>query len=202
MFVYLNFMDRKQPMDIPAAVQYLKLLANETRLKLLGLLAERERSVGELAAIVALKEPTISHHLAKLTEAGLLQMRAEGTVHLYRLNAEALQSLSRELFTAGHVVALGGHADADAWERKVLRSFLDGERLTKIPDTRKKRDVVLRWLVGNFEEGRRYPEREVNEIIQRRHPDSATLRRELVGAKLMEREGGVYWRLPAGRVAA
>ena len=189
-------------MDIPAAVQYLKLLANETRLKLLGLLAARERSVGELAAIVALKEPTISHHLAKLTDAGLLHMRAEGTVHLYRLNPEALQSLSRELFTPEHVVALAGHADADAWERKVLRSFLDGERLTKIPDTRKKRDVVLRWLVAQFEEGRRYPEREVNEIIQRRHPDSATLRRELVGAKLMARESGVYWRLPAAGSAA
>jgi hypothetical protein len=183
-------------MDIQSAVGYLKVLANETRLKLVGLLATRERSVGELAEILGLKEPTISHHLAKLSAAGLVGMRAAGTVHFYRLDGEALQRLSQELFATEQVVSLAGQSDADAWERKVLRTFLKGGRLDKIPDTRKKRDVILRWLVSRFDEGRRYPEREVNEIIQRHHPDSATLRRELIGAGLMQREAGVYWRLP------
>jgi hypothetical protein len=35
----------------------------------------------------------------------------------------------------------------------------------------------------------------VNEIIQRFHSDSATLRRELIGQHFMQREGGVYWRV-------
>lgn len=180
--------------QLDEAVRYLKLLADATRLRLLGLVAARERSVGELAAIVGLKEPTISHHLSRLAGAGLVEMRAEGTVHLYRLREESLHRLSRELFTPDRVVAYAGGEQAGAWERKVLGSFLDGERLTKIPDSRKKRDVVLRWLVERFEAGRRYPEREVNEIIQRHHWDSATLRRELVGARLMQRENAVYWR--------
>jgi len=184
-------------MDVQSALHYLKVLANETRLKLLGLLAQRERSVGELAEIVKLKEPTISHHLAKLSEAGLVEMRAEGTVHFYRLNGEVLQRLSRELFTPEKVVSLAGRDDADAWESKVLRTYLEEGRLSKIPDTRKKRDVILRWLATQFEEARRYTEREVNQVIQQFHPDSATLRRELIGAKLMQRENGVYWRVPA-----
>lgn len=185
-------------MDIQHALRYLKLLAHESRLKLLGLLAQRERSVGELAEILGLREPTVSHHLAKLSGAGLVEMRPEGTVHFYRLNGEALQRLSRELFTPGQVVSLAGHAEADAWERRVLDTYLEEDgRLSKIPDTRKKRDVVLRWLVTQFEEGRRYTEREVNEAIGRHHPDFATLRRELVGARLMQRESGIYWRLPA-----
>jgi hypothetical protein len=188
-------------MDIENALQYLKLLANETRLRLLGLLAQRERSVGELAEILSVKEPTMSHHLAKLAEAGLVRTRPEGTVRYYRLDGEALQRLSRELFMPGQVESLAGHEESDAWERKVLRTYLDGERLTKIPDTRKKRDVILRWLVTRFEEGRRYTEREVNQVVQRHHPDSATLRRELVGARLMEREEGVYWRLPTAEAA-
>jgi hypothetical protein len=183
--------------ELGEALQYLKLLADETRLRLLGIVAGRERSVGELAEIVGLREPTISHHLSKLAAAGLVEMRAEGTVHLYRLNREALQRLSRDLFTPERVIGYAGEAQVDAWESRVLGTFLDGERLTKIPDTRKKRDVILRWLVERFEEGRRYPEREVNEIIQRHHPDSATLRRELIGAGLMQREGGVYWRVEA-----
>ncbi|HEX6037708.1 metalloregulator ArsR/SmtB family transcription factor [Longimicrobium sp.] len=184
-------------MEIATAVEYLKLLANETRLKLLGILASRERSVGELAEIVALKEPTISHHLAKLHEAGLVQMRADGNTHFYRLAGETLQQLSRELFTPERMVTFGGRDEADAYDRKVLGTFLDGdERLTKIPDVRKKRDVVLRWLVERFEPGRRYPEPELNEIIKHHHPDTATLRRELIGTRLMARENGVYWRLP------
>jgi hypothetical protein len=174
----------------------LKLLANESRLKLLGLLAARERSVGEIAEILELREPTVSHHLAKLSAGGLVAMRAEGTVHYYRLNRESLQRLGQELFTPDPVASLAELAGTEGWDRKVLRTYLQDGRLTKIPDTRKKRDVVLRWLATRFEEGRRYPEVEVNQIIQRHHPDFATLRRELIGARLMQREGGVYWRRP------
>lgn len=182
-------------MEIKTAVEYLKLLANETRLRLLGILAHRDRSVGELAEMVGLKEPTISHHLARLHEAGLVQMRADGNTHFYGLSVETLQQLNRELFTPERMVSLAGHDAADAWDRKVLGTFLDGDRLTKIPDIRKKREVILRWLAERFEHGRRYPEPELNEIIKRHHPDTATLRRELIGAKLMARENGVYWRV-------
>ncbi|GCE21437.1 ArsR/SmtB family transcription factor [Dictyobacter kobayashii] len=45
---------------------FLKLLADRNRLKLLGLLANREQSVEELAAQLQLKAPTVSHHLARL----------------------------------------------------------------------------------------------------------------------------------------
>jgi hypothetical protein len=42
----------------------------------------------------------------------------------------------------------------------------------------------------------RYPEARINELIKRHHPDFATLRRELIGQGLMEREAGIYWRSP------
>jgi hypothetical protein len=183
--------------DRGEVLDYLKLLANEVRLKLLGLLAGREWSVGELAEIVSLKEPTVSHHLRKLSAAGLVRMRAEGTVHFYQLDVEVLQRIGREHFTFEKVTSFADHLDTSAWERKVLGTYLVDGRLAKIPDTRKKRDVILRWLATRFEEGRRYPERQVNEVIGRHHPDFATLRRELVGARLMHRERGVYWRAPA-----
>ncbi|HET7228447.1 MAG TPA: metalloregulator ArsR/SmtB family transcription factor [Longimicrobium sp.] len=186
-----------ETMDVQTLVSHLKLLANEARLKLLGLVATQERSVGELAEIMELKEPTVSHHLARLSEAGLVSMRREGNVHFYALCADRLQQLSRDLVTPEKVTSLAEHADTGAWERKVLQTYLQGERLTKIPDVRKKRDVILVWLADRFEHGRRYAEREVNEIIGRSHPDFATLRRELIGARLMARESGVYWRVEA-----
>jgi hypothetical protein len=58
--------------------------------------------------------------------------------------------------------------------------------------------IVLRWLAERFEPGRRYPEREVNELLGRSHADFAMLRRYLVDHGLLERTQGVYWRSEGG----
>ncbi len=184
-----------EPHAFQTLVQFLKVLAHESRLKLLGLLAERERSVSELAELLDLKEPTVSHHLARLQELDLVQMRAEGTTHHYRLNRQTLQHLNRELLTPEQVASIAENVVDETWECKVLQTYLIDDRLTKIPQTRKKREVVLNWLVKQFEKDVRYPEAQVNEILKRYHPDTATLRRELIGIKLMERERGIYWRI-------
>jgi len=77
----------------------------------------------------------------------------------------------------------------------VLENFVDvAGRLTGIPVQRKKRLVVLRWLVEDFQPGRVYAEAEVNRVISRRHPDFAALRRYLVDEELMQRRRAVYWR--------
>ena len=175
-------------------VRLLKALADETRLRLLGLLAARERSVEELTALLALKAPTVSHHLAMLKELHLVDMRAEGNTHLYALNTATLRMLNRDLFTPEHMASFVADAPEDAWERKVLSDFFTGERLKEIPASRKKRSVILRWLAGRFERTRSYTEAEVNVILKKHHEDVASLRRELIGEQLMRREGGVYWR--------
>ena len=48
-------------------------------------------------------------------------------------------------------------------------------------------------LLRRFEPGRRYPEREVNDILRSAHDDVATLRRELIDYRYLRREGAVYW---------
>lgn len=80
-------------------------------------------------------------------------------------------------------------------DERVLENFVDASgTLTAIPVQRKKRMVVLRWLVEDFQPGRRYPEAEVNRILSRRHPDFWALRRFLVDEDLLQRRRGVYWR--------
>jgi hypothetical protein len=66
-----------------------------------------------------------------------------------------------------------------------------------IPSQRKKLEAILRYIVKAFEVGKRYSEKQVNDILARYHEDTATLRRELVGYGLMKREGGggAYWRI-------
>jgi predicted transcriptional regulator len=184
-------------------LRFFKALADESRLKIVGILASQECSVEELAALLQLKEPTVSHHLSKLKELNLVSMRPEGNAHLYQLNSEALQSLSKEIFTPEKMASLVEDVNTEAWENKVLKTYIEGDfqnpasvqHLKEIPASRKKRLVILKWLVEKFEVGVKYPERAINDIIKHHHPDCATLRRELVGYQLLMREQGIYWRI-------
>ena len=180
--------------DQTVVLQFFKALADESRLKIIGLLANRECSVEELATLLHLKAPTVSHHLARLKELGLVRMRPEGTTHVYALDADMLRQMSKETLPE-RITRFAQEVTPDHWERKVLGDFFDGARLKEIPASRKKRDVILDWLARQFDEEVRYPERAVNEIIKRHHADTATLRRELIGGGWMQREDGVYWRI-------
>ena len=181
--------------DQAQLLAFFKAMANESRLRIVGLLAARERSVQELAQLLALSEPTVSHHLAVLKDIGLVAVRAEGVVRWHALVPKALAGMNRTLLDKNNVAALATRG-AEPDER-VLTTFVDSNGLMKrIPASRSKRLVILKWLVRKFEENKRYPEARVNETIQRHHWDSATLRRELIGHRMMAREKGVYWRLP------
>lgn len=181
---------------IDSVLPLLKLLANETRLRLIGLVADEEQSVGALARRLELTEATISHHLAKLHGAGLLTLRAEGTSHFYRLNPDALAAINKGLLRPARLMRAPATEGRDATEARVLKSFVVDGRLVKIPEQHAKREVVLRWVLDQLED-RRYREREVSEVLKRYHEDYATLRRELINHRLMQREGGIYWKVKA-----
>lgn len=87
----------------------------------------------------------------------------------------------------------------EAEEATIRRNF-DGNRLKTIPARRSKREVILKILALRFEPGRTYRETEVNEILKSAHPDFCTLRRELVMARLLTRERGIYRRGTAAEV--
>jgi DNA-binding transcriptional ArsR family regulator len=181
--------------EFQSLLQFFKVLADENRLKLLGILANGERSVEELAALLKLKAPTVSHHLGRLRELNLVGMRSEGNTHYYWLNGEALRQSNKQLLTPERIASLVDDVEGDAWERKVLKDFFEGTRLKEIPASQKKRAVILRWLSNQFEPGVFYREAQVNEILQRYHPDSSYLRREMIAEKLMQRDNGTYWRV-------
>ena len=181
--------------QLQTLLAFFKAMANESRLRIVGLLAARERSVQELAELLDLKEPTVSHHLAALKALGVVRVRAEGVMRWHSLDADALARMNRALMEPAGMAAIT--PKAESWEAKVLSGFVDeAGKLKVMPASRRKRAVILSWLMGRFEEGRRYPEAEVNEIIQAVHWDSATLRREMIGHRMLARENGVYWRLP------
>ena len=179
-------------------VTFFKALADSNRLKIVGLLAEKPYSVEELAALLKLKPSTMSHHLSRLTKAGLVNMTSESYYSIYQLDRSMLEEKSRSLFSQEELSTVASEVDADAYDNKVVKDFTkrDGS-LKTIPAQRKKLEAVLRHVVKSFDVGKRYSEKQVNEILSSHHEDTATLRRELIGYKLMKREGGggEYWRV-------
>jgi predicted transcriptional regulator len=175
---------------------FFKALADANRLKIIGLLAQRAYSVEELAALLDLKAPTVSHHLSRLAGVGLVTARAEGYYSVYRLDKQALEAAARNMFSTEQIAASVEAVDLGAYDRKVLADFsLPDGRLKEIPAQRKKLEVVLRHVGKAFQPGVKYSEKQVNVILARFHADTATLRRELVGYGLMKRAGGggEYW---------
>lgn len=67
------------------ASRLLKALANEKRLMILCLLADRERTVGELNALLDLSQSALSQHLAVLREDGLVSTRREAQSIVYSM---------------------------------------------------------------------------------------------------------------------
>jgi biotin operon repressor len=179
-------------------VNFFKALADSNRLKIVCLLAEKSYSVEELAALLGLKPPTVSHHLARLVEAGLITSRTESYYNIYQLDRTALDAKTRSLFSQQELFDVAAEVDVDAYDKKVIRDYSkrDGS-LKTLPSQRKKLEAILRYVVRAFDMEKRYSEKQVNEILRRYHEDTATLRRELVGCGLMKREGGggEYWRV-------
>lgn len=137
-------------------VDVFKALADANRLKIIGLLARQPYSVEELAALLELKPPTVSHHLARLAEVGLVAVRPESYYSVYSLDRKALEATSQRLFSGEQMTAAVEGVDMDAYDRRVVEDYTrhDG-RLKTIPAQRKKLEAVLRHIVRAFEPERR-----------------------------------------------
>ena len=75
-------------MAIENPVMFAKALADETRQKIMYLVCCQWLSVNEIVEQLHVTQPTVSHHLALLREAGLVNVREEGKQTFYALNQE------------------------------------------------------------------------------------------------------------------
>jgi excisionase family DNA binding protein len=133
--------------------------------------------------------------ILKLNPQVLLRKLQSGEIPAYKIGKDwriEEGELKGWLNSVSNRNAAARSADSD--EAAIRRHFFDGNRLKTIPARRSKREVILRILAKRFETDRTYRETEVNEILKSAHPDFCTLRRELVMARLMTREKGIYRR--------
>lgn len=75
----------------PTTADAFNAIAEARRREILDLLAEGERSVGELARLMGITQPQVSKHLRVLREVGVVEARERGRLRLYRVNGQALK---------------------------------------------------------------------------------------------------------------
>ena len=80
------------------ASELLKALANRHRLVIICQLIEKERSVGELAALLNIRDSTVSQHLALLRRDGLVTARRDGQTIWYAIGSAPARELVRTLY--------------------------------------------------------------------------------------------------------
>jgi DNA-binding HxlR family transcriptional regulator len=175
------------------SVAVLRALADPSRLLIVSALLERPHCAEELAERLRRAPSTLSFHLRKLEEAGVVQKQRTQYYLVYRVCEELLQVRLRELAT------LPAHETCDPkqakkYRGKVLSTFFRRGVLVQMPRQWRKRTIILEQFLAKFEFGRDYDEPEVNERIGAMFADYCTVRRMLVDQGHMTREGGRYRR--------
>jgi hypothetical protein len=179
--------------------ELLRLLLDHDRLAVAGALASRQMTTKEVVDATGRHKRVVLTAIGDLRAAGLVSVDGEH----YAIDVAALRDAARAAadldVPMDPIIGYGMTDD----EQAILRRFFAGRTVTEIPANRAKRQVLLQRLALEFDVGRRYTEREVNDILFTFHPDWSTLRRYLVDEGLLDREHvddqDLYWRA-GGRV--
>jgi hypothetical protein len=180
-------------MQLNRIVSFHKALGDETRIRIIALLQHGPLHGQAIAGKLSLKPPTITHHMAKLREVGLINERRDKNTIYFSLNTKILETSAAAILELGKEEKTMEMSVTAEEREAIINNFfgVDG-KLKNMPAQRKKRLVVLSHIIKDFELGKKYPEREMNEIMMRYHPDYATLRRELIIHQFMYRKDGQY----------
>ncbi len=175
-------------------LEIFKCLSDNSRLKIINSLMIEPMYVELLAERLELSTSTISFHLKKLLDAGIVSSKKEQYYTVYSLNEEMLSMNLKDLITDNRKEEEILNQREEKYKEKVINSFFKYDKLEEIPVQHKKRQIVLEKIVESFEIGREYTEKEVNLIIADFHDDFCTIRRDLIGFNFMERNNGIYKR--------
>lgn len=172
-----------------------KCLSDQSRLQILKSLAMEDMYVERLAERLGITASTVSFHLKKLAEAGAVTSYKSQYYMMYSLRKEIFETSILEILQEKSDEAeLQAQRDAD-YRQRVIDAFFEYGKLKAIPAQRKKERIILEVIAQAFEFHKIYSEREVNLIIADFYDDFCTIRRDLIGERLLARDTTGYWRI-------
>lgn len=87
----------KMEKEIGQGVEFLKIISEKNRLKILCFLGKGENCVGEICQALKLPQNLVSHHLKVLKIFNLISSRKEGTKNFYKIDQKTIDENSRLL---------------------------------------------------------------------------------------------------------
>lgn len=186
-------------MQLEKMVAFHKAVGDPTRIRIIALLRKGPLHGQAIADKLALRPPTITHHVKRLKDTGMVySIRDKNTIY-FHLDAKRLEYMSTAILRIGddQTVQANELKMSEKEKEKILHNFIsvDG-RLKQLPSKLKKKIVILSYFAQGFEPGKLYEETEVNEYIQTFYDDFATIRREWIMQQFMYRENNRYERNP------
>lgn len=170
----------------------IKALADESRLLILNSLLEKAQYVEELAERLRLSPSTISFHLKKLEEAGLVRKVKSQYYAIYHINTEILDLKLKEFIRFNNDAHPEQEERIKKYREKVINIFMKNGSLIKMPAQYKKRRIILEKIAENFQPEKVYTELEIDNIIKESFDDYCAIRRYFIDEGIMQRKNGLY----------
>ena len=167
-------------------MQFFKAVGQPERVKILGLLANRPYSVADLSDLLGMRETAVIHHLNKLKKARLVRENTVAHTYTYEVDGDTLARLNGVILE---------DEPAQTFAERVLQKYVpDEQHLREVPLDPEERHVILKWLAEDFEIGRQYTTKEVNDILNQHYPRQERLRWLLLSGRLLKHVGDTFWR--------
>ena len=177
------------------ALKLFKCLSDMSRLRIIQSLTQGDMYTELLAERLELTPPTVSFHMKKLEDAGLVVSRKEQYYTVYSLNRDMLEKTLSEVAASEPEQIDEQQKREEVYRQKVISAFFEYDRLRSIPVQRKKKLICYERIAERFEPGRVYEEKEVNAIISPVFEDYCTIRRDMISEGIFRRDGSRYVRL-------
>ncbi|MDQ0207908.1 DUF2087 domain-containing protein [Alkalicoccobacillus murimartini] len=180
-------------MQLSRMVNFHKVMGDTTRIQIISLLKQGPLHGQAIAGKLGLKPPTISHHMAKLKEIDVVkQVRDKNTIY-YHLKEKTLYALAMAVTKIGESDMNKEFEVTQDEQSSIIKNFFtDQNKLKVFPAQRKKKLVVLEYMIRGLKEGESYEEKEINAHIKTYYDDYATIRREWIMCLFMNRNDGIY----------
>ena len=179
-------------METLNCIKITKALADSSRLMILNSLMDMPQYVEELSERLNLVASTISFHLKKLENAGLVYKKKEQYYVVYHINDEMFNLTLRELTCFENLEKYVQGERIQKYRKKVIDAFFKNAKLIKVPAQHKKKLIILEEFAKQFKRNILYDESEVNEIISEMYEDYHTIREMLINENIMERDDQKY----------
>ena len=179
------------------ALKIFKALSDTSRLRIIQSLTQGEMYTELLAERLNLTASTVSFHMKRLEEAGLVISRKEQYYTVYSLNGDVLKDTLFDIAVSEPEQIDEQHKREMEYRQKVIDSFFEYGKLKSIPVQRKKKLICYEVIAEKLIAGKVYTEKELNGIIAPIHEDYCTIRRDMISEGILERNGSEYVKIKA-----